>query len=175
MGEFGCGDVQAFVLADGGAFPNNPTLPLLVYPGAFLPFAEGADPASLIGARFAENGWPRAWRNGVYPFQHYHATAHEVLGVSRGSARVQFGGPDGRTINLQAGDAVLLPAGTAHCRIAASGDFEVVGAYPPGQDPDMGYGKAGERPAADEEIGRVELPGSDPLLGTRGGVAKLWG
>ena len=159
-------------LPEDGPFPNNPILPLLFYPGAF-PSSAG-DLASAVEARFEENGWPPAWRNGVYEFHHYHATAHEVLGVYRGSARIQFGGPSGPVIEIKAGDAALLPAGTSHKRIDSSRDFAVVGAYPPGQRPDMCYGRPEERPAADEQIRRVPFPAWDPVLGEKGGVPDAW-
>jgi uncharacterized protein YjlB len=120
-----------------------------------------------VEGHFTQNGWPAAWRNGVYSFQHYHSEAHEVLGVYRGWAKVQFGGPNGPVIQITAGDAALLPAGTAHKLIEASRDFAVVGAYPPGQHPDMCYGKPGERPGADERISRVPVPKTDPVLGGR--------
>ena len=147
--------VRSLMLADDGVFPNNPKLPMLIYAGAFLPFGSGGDPAAEIEARFDSNGWPSAWRYGVYPFQHYHAGAHEVLGVSRGTAELQFGGPAGPVVAVEAGDAVLLPAGTAHKSISSSADFEGVGAYPPGQGADMCYGKVGERSRVDEQISEV--------------------
>ena len=164
--------IKQILLPADGAFPNNPRLPLLLYVGAFLPFGE--DPAGEVEDRFTSNGWPAAWRNGVYDFQHYHAEAHEVLGVYRGSAKVQFGGPNGPVIDIKAGDAALLPAGTTHKLIEASRDFAVVGAYPPGQGPDMCYGKPGERPGADELIAQVPLPEIDPVFGREGGLVDAW-
>ena len=95
---------QTFTFADDGAIPNS-KLPMLVYRGA-VP----ADPAA-IEKLFAANLWPPAWRNSVHPFQHFHSNAHEALGVARGHGQVQFGGPAGETLDVQAGDVVVLPAG----------------------------------------------------------------
>ena len=53
--------------------------------------------------------------------------------------------------------------------------FRVVGAYPDGQMWDMNYGKAGERPAADERIRKVPLPQLDPVRGKTGPLMELWG
>ena len=114
---------QTFTFADDGAIPNS-KLPMLVYKAA-VP----ADPAA-IEALFAANQWPPAWRDSVHPFQHFHGNVHEALGVARGRGRVQFGGPSGVTLDVEAGDVVVLPAGTGHRRIEASGDLLVVGAYP---------------------------------------------
>jgi uncharacterized protein YjlB len=164
--------VKQVMLSDDGTFPNNPLLPLMLYPGAFLPF--GSDPAADIEARFNANRWPAAWRNGVYDFHHYHSEAHEALGVYRGWAKVQFGGPNGDVIQITSGDAAVLPAGTAHKLIDSSSEFAVVGAYPPSQQPDMLHGKPGERPVADERIARVPMPDTDPVTGTQGGLLNAW-
>jgi uncharacterized protein YjlB len=158
--------VEAILLKDDGVFCNNPVLPLLIYPGAFLPF--GDDPAGEVERRFDENCWPAAWRDGVYDVHHYHSKAHEALGVYRGVAKVQFGGPGGPVIDVKAGDAAVLPAGTVHKLIEASSDFALVGAYPPGQHPDMCYGRPGERPGADERIAQVPVPEHDPVVGKSG-------
>src|SRR5581483_9330476 len=79
--------VETYCFADDGTVPNS-ALPLVVYRGA-LP--ESGDRAVSCEAMFARNGWPDAWRNGIYPYHHYHSTAHEVLGIARGHARVRIG------------------------------------------------------------------------------------
>ncbi|HKJ70209.1 MAG TPA: cupin domain-containing protein, partial [Gammaproteobacteria bacterium] len=113
-------------------------------------------------------------RFGVFGFHHYHATAHEALGVFQGRARLQLGGPEGMEVEAAAGDVLVLPAGVAH-KCLASEDFVAVGAYPAGQDPDMNRGDAGERPAADERIAAVPLPPADPVAGADGPLRQRWG
>jgi uncharacterized protein YjlB len=115
--------IETYRFADDGTVPNNP-LPLVVYRGA-LP--ESGDRAAFCEAMFARNGWPDSWRNGIHPYHHYHSTAHEVLGVARGSARVRLGGEQGQSVELRAGDVVVIPAGVAHKREAGSSDLLVIG------------------------------------------------
>lgn len=164
-------DVTAVPLTDDGTFPNNPDLPLLVYRAAFVPEARSA---SAIESVFRQNRWDGAWRSGIYRYHHYHSTAHEVLGVARGSARVQLGGPEGETFDGAAGDVLILPAGVAHKNLGASSDFLVVGAYPAGQDWDMNTGQPGERPQADRNIEQVPLPAMDPVYGGNGPLSARW-
>jgi uncharacterized protein YjlB len=158
-------------LVDAGLIPNS-RLPLLVYPGA-VELAGHPDPAAIFEALFARNRWVHSWRDGVYPFHHYHSTAHEVLGVYAGSASVCFGGESGLTIAVQAGDVVVIPAGVAHRRLSSSPGFAVVGAYPASQRWDMNYAVPGERPKADHNIARVPLPERDPVLG-ESGLPEIW-
>jgi uncharacterized protein YjlB len=158
--------------ADDGRIPNNPVLPFLLYPGALPP--ETQDFVAGFEALFTGNGWPAAWRNGIYPFPHYHSVCHEALGVGRGTARVRFGGATGIVLEIKAGDAVLLPAGTGHQNLGASEDLLVIGAYPHGSDYDLCRGAAEERPGTIDAIAGVPLPGRDPVLGALGGVTRLW-
>lgn len=164
--------VTSRLLPDEGAYPNNARLPLLVYAGAVcLP---QHDPASAFEDLFQAHGWEGAWRDGVYRYHHYHSTAHEVLGVYRGTARVQLGGPHGLTVEVHPGDVLILPAGVAHKNLGASSGFGVVGAYPRGQRPDLNTGGEGERPRADRQIAQVPLPAADPVYGAQGPLAEHW-
>ena len=165
-------EAAAHGFADDGAIPNNPTLPFLVYPGA-LDLPED-DPAAACEAVFAANGWGGSWRDGIYPFAHYHSTAHEVLGVCRGEAKVRFGGNTGIVLTVRAGDVVVIPAGVGHHNLGASADLLVVGAYPRGQRWDLRRGLAGERPQVLDNIARVPLPALDPVYGADGPLVEHW-
>jgi uncharacterized protein YjlB len=160
-------DPETFHFADDGRIPNSP-LPLLVYRKA-VP----ADPAA-IERRFAAHGWSGGWRNGIYPFHHFHSTAHEVLGIARGAAEVRFGGPDGRTLRVEAGDVVMIPAGVAHRNVGDSGDLLVVGAYPGGAEYDLKRGDPAEHDTAARNVARVPLPAQDPVYGSGGSLLRLW-
>lgn len=155
---------------DDGTFPNS-ALPLLYYRAAIA--KEDASPQAME-ALFATGGWPPAWRYTVYPYHHYHSTAHEVLGIASGSARLQLGGPKGRAFDVSAGDVIVIPAGVVHQQLSKSGDFLVVGGYPPGQRPDQFRGEPGDRPRADENIARVPLPKTDPVAGANGPLLTHW-
>ena len=157
-------------LQDDGTFPNNENLPLIIYRGAI----EIKNGASDIEKVFHDNEWGNSWRNGIFSYHHYHSTAHEVLGIYQGTVKAQLGGPDGITAELEAGDVVLIPAGVAHKNLGSSTDFACVGAYPPGQDYDMNYGKIGERPSADKNIRKVPIPNNDPVEGKQGPLVKEW-
>lgn len=167
---FAASPVQTLMLKPNGGIPNNPTLPVLIYPGALQ--GTGSDPASLFERTFAANGWPPQWRYGVFTYHHYHTHGHEVLGVYAGHARLMLGGPEGHVIDVKAGDVLLLPAGTGHRNLGSSDDFMVVGAYPPGQEGDINREPA--TTAQIEQIARLPFPQSDPVLGDKGGVSKYW-
>ena len=163
--------VETIYLEEDGTFPNS-RLPVLLNRGA-IPVDSG-DPAAAIEERFRANGWGGTWRNGIFDFHHYHATAHEALGCARGWVRVLLGGPNGREVELRAGDAVVLPAGTAHRNLGHSDDYLIVGAYPPGQSPDMCYGRPEEHDPAKRAIAAVEPPPADPIMGGDGPLGILW-
>ena len=102
--------------------------------------------------------------DGVFPYHHYHSVSHEVLCVVGVAARVTFVGPEGETLEVRAGDVVVIPAGVGHCNEGSDGAFSVVGAYPHGQENyDLRTGEPGERPGVLENLRNVPVPESDPL------------
>ena len=151
--------------------PNNP-LPLIIYPR--IAPVEAEDIAAWFEQRFAESHWPPRWRSPIFPYTHYHATCHELLGVGAGWAEVLFGGESGRMITIRAGDAVLIPAGVGHQQIAASEDFFTVGAYPIGMEPDTLRDDKSKMEQALIAIKQVPLPQFDPLTGGEGAVTDFW-
>lgn len=163
----------AYPFADDGKTPNNTKCPLLHYRGV-VDFREGLDPAAVLEELFAANGWGRSWRNGIYDFLHFHTQSHEVLGIAQGSARVQFGGAKGRTLTVEAGDVVVLPAGTGHQRISASEDLLVVGAYPEGGKYDEPQPREVDHASALARIDAVPLPAADPVYGREGPLREFW-
>lgn len=155
---------------DDGQLPNS-RYPLLLYRQAFA--ARDAAGAAWLERRFAENNWTNSWRNGVYPFHHYHSTSHEVLGIYAGTALLHLGGEAGQKVPVQAGDILVIPAGVGHKNLGGTG-LGVVGAYPDGRSWDVNRGLPGERPQTDRNIAALPLPTTDPYLGKSSGLPTLW-
>jgi uncharacterized protein YjlB len=162
---------EQFVFKDDGIFPNS-VFPVLVYRQAVKTDAD--DPASLFEKRFAVNDWTNSWRDGVYSFAHYHSTSHEVLGVYSGKAKLRLGGHHGKTFDVDAGDALVIPGGVAHQNLGSDPGFGVVGAYPGGRQWDLLRGLPGERPDADHNIAALPVPENDPIYGSKGPLREIW-
>ena len=160
-----------FRFEDDGLVPNNP-LPFIIYKRVID--VDNTQPERTIEQVFADNHWGSMWRNGIYDYLHYHATAHEVLGIARGQARVRFGGDHGKVLEVSAGDVAILPAGTGHQCLSASADFSVVGAYPPGPKMQITRPTLENHAKALKTIPAVPLPKSDPVMGADGPLVRLW-
>ena len=163
--------VRAMRFAGDDEIPNS-ALPLVVYAGAVV--AAGADPAAAFERLFAGNGWRGAWRDGIFSYPHYHSTAHEVLGIARGTAKVRFGGAGGAVLTVGPGDVVVIPAGVGHQNLGASPDLLVVGAYPGGARADLCRGGERERAEVERDIAGVPLPDADPVHGADGPLLRYW-
>ena len=161
-------EVRSFFVKDDGEVPNNPELPVVVYKGVFAKNTNG------IEAAFNRHQWKGSWTGGVYDYHHYHSNAHEVLGVRSGSATVLVGGDAGERLELEAGDVLVLPAGTAHQKLDGSPDFEVVGAYPDGMTPNLRERNPADRAQAIKEIRHVPVPETDPVYGEEGPLLHKW-
>jgi uncharacterized protein YjlB len=61
----------SLLLRGDSEIANNPQLEVMHYPQVFD--AHDAALASHFEALFAQHGWPLAWRNDIFDFQHVHA------------------------------------------------------------------------------------------------------
>jgi len=131
--------------------------------------------ADAVRAHLEANGWGGTWVWTVYAFHHHHDEAHEALAVVSGWADITLGGPQGRTVRVQAGDVLVLPAGTGHCLVEEGDGFQVVGAYPPGAEPPAILRPDPTRHDAQAaRIASLPLPETDPVYGNGGPVVTLW-
>lgn len=152
-----------------GGIPNSP-LPLLLY-RAIIP-STVQDKADYLESLFAQNSWQSAWRYQIFPYHHFHSTAHECVACFSGRARLQVGGEGGRVLEVGIGDVLVIPAGVGHRQVDSSGGFCMVGAYPIGQRADVCRDDLAYLAKAQERIAQVPLPRSDPINGR---VINAWG
>jgi uncharacterized protein YjlB len=164
-------EIKDLPLKEGEVIPNHPRWPVLIYQNAFNLESGLADE---IEQAYARNGWGGTWRWGVYTYHHYHGNTHEVLSCVSGEAEILLGGEEGQRVNLTAGDAVVLPAGTGHKNLGSSRDFQVIGAYPGGTEPDMLRDDPAKKAAALDNIKSVAKPAKDPLYGADGPLTQRW-
>ncbi|KAK5129089.1 hypothetical protein LTR08_003909 [Meristemomyces frigidus] len=147
--------------------------PLLIYRAAFPPLTTAAQ----IETHLRSTGVVEpAWRYSMYATSHFHSTSHEVLAISRGGARLLFGGEGNAgavEVGVGEGDVVVVPAGVAHRLVEErEGGFEMVGCYPKGYSWDMCYGKRGEE-AKIEKIRTLPWFERDPVYGDQGPVLDV--
>ena len=162
-----------FWFKDDGVVPNHPRWPLVLYRGAVR--LDGSfNSAAVFEDLFERNGWSNAWRDGVYDYLHFHSRIHEVMGVCRGTATVQFGGKRGRKLRVKKGDVIALPAGTGHQCLSSSKDFLVVGAYPARGTYDVCRTTPEEHDRGLRSVPKVPVPSRDPVYGKDGPLKVLW-
>ncbi|KAG4418286.1 hypothetical protein IFR04_008562 [Cadophora malorum] len=170
---------EYFIKNSTSHVPNSP-LPVLVYRSA-LPI--NPTPESTC-ARIEPNKW---LKGGVFKHvgaHHYHSVTHECYAVFRGRSRLLLGrGPldpeteDDLLLDLDVGDAIVLPAGVAHCSLKSSDDYEYVGLYPEGSPHwDNNFCKADEQETKlkASNARAVPLPESDPIFGIGGPLVDIW-
>ena len=164
-------DLQLLRFDSSRGIPNHPSLPVVLRHGVL----EIVGDPERCEELFASHGWGGSWRDGVFPFHHFHSNAHEVLGFVAGEATVLLGGPGGEPVTIVAGDVVVLPAGTGHKRESASEDLLVVGAYPAGQENfDLRRGDEDELDEVRRNVASVPLPALDPSGGDTGPLVRAW-
>lgn len=162
--------VELLHFESGSDVPNNPLLPVVLACGAVSIDSS----ANSICELMEYNNWGGTCVYTVFDYHHYHPDAHEALCAATGWADIQLGGADGQVVRLNAGDGVVLPAGTGHKRVDSSSDFRICGAYPPGQSNYTTH-RANSRAAEDvDEIATVLLPDNDPFFGPEGPLFLAW-
>jgi uncharacterized protein YjlB len=109
------------------------------------------------------------WRNGIFPYVHYHSMMHEALGVARGRAKVRFGGDNGREIEIAAGDVATARRHRPSMPVQERG---------PDGDRRLSA-KRQVRPLPRQQgraraRARVDPAGADPVFGPHGPLVALW-
>lgn len=153
-----------------GRIPNTSiqNKPLMIYHSAFQTSASAStmeDHLSSVGVVTPQ------WRYTMFSQSHFHSTAHEVLCVARGKAKLCFGGeenPKRVEPTVEKGDVMIVPAGVAHRLLEdVGGDFNMVGSYQTGKSWDMCYGEEGEENKV-KGIASLGWFKEDPMYGDEG-------
>lgn len=164
---------ETFLLQENTPFPNN-SLPVLYYAEELKTLTKTNGAQEKVKDYLKKNNYSNSWVGGILAHHHFHSNTHEVLVCIKGTATVQLGGPNGDVYPFRQGDVLLLPAGTAHKKIEATQDFQIVGAYPNGLEYDMQTGDEEKYNLLKERIAKVPLPEQDPVEGDKGPVFDYW-
>jgi uncharacterized protein YjlB len=186
---------QYFIRNSTPHVPNS-SLPVLIYRSALPP---DPDPDSVC-ATIEPNDWLKGGVFKHYPAHHFHSVTHECYAVFKGRSRLLLGrGPldeeseHDLLVDLNVGDAIVLPAGVAHCSLESSDDYEYVGLYPKVRfvtssrrnfadfmkgSPhwDNNFCNAGPEETKEKESNAraVPIPPSDPVFGIGGPLVEIW-
>jgi uncharacterized protein YjlB len=160
-------EITSLKIPAGDQVPNNPDYPAVIARDAL----EGAHDDRAVRGLMEHNGWGGAWTSIVFNYHHFHPDAFETLAVASGSATLMLGGPQGETVEVRAGDVMILPPGFGHRRLAMRDGFQICGAYPPGQET-YSIVRAGYDDAMLGQIAAVAKPQTDPVWGADGALLK---
>ncbi len=157
------GQIEELNSKPNGRVPNS-RFPLLIHrdgvPGGGI---------EAVRERFRKHGWLNNWQYpGIYLYHHFHSTSHECLGVAAGWMELELFGKGVRTVRVEAGDVVVMPAGVSHAMVGNSDDVMVVGGYPEGRDWDNiqeAFLSAEDFRAAAKLIMSLPIPATDPVTG----------
>lgn len=165
--------IKTLDIRENEPFPNN-ALPVLYYPGAVAELTSTEDNGEKVQAFLEKNGYSNGWIGSIFTYHHFHSNTHEVLACISGEAQVQLGGSNAEVYPFKKGDVMLLPAGVAHKLIEGTDDFQIVGAYPEGKEPDMQTEDVDYYEEMKVRISRLGIPKYDPVEKTQGGVFEYW-
>ena len=159
--------------SDDGIVPNS-RLPVLIYRRAFD--LNKLHVKERLRKVIEENGWTirLVGDSVVSTHLHYHSWAHEVLVALKGHATLQIGGKKGRDIELNAGDAMAIPAGVAHKRLDKAENFTVASLFLKGVHWNVCTDLPEPYKRAKKEIPRAKMPIADPIYGVDGPLMKYW-
>jgi uncharacterized protein YjlB len=162
-------EIVRLKIAAGDEVPNNPWHPAVIARDAL----GGAHDDRAVRSLMERNGWGGTWTSIVFDYHHFHPDAFEALAVAAGSATLMLGGPQGETVDVRAGDVMILPPGFGHRRLALRDNFQICGAYPPGQEHyTVVRGSSGYDDAMLRQIADVAKPGTDPVWNAGGALLK---
>jgi uncharacterized protein YjlB len=162
-------DIIPFYFENDGVIPNN-QLPLLIYKNA-LQYAISKN----FGLSFKKNGWTNNWEDIILPYDHFHSNTHEVLGLTKGNARLMIGGRNGEIVLVETGDVIILPAGCGHYSVDNSLDYQFIGGYPNGANWNLMISLNNENSTSVfEEILNIPITDKDPIFGNDGPLFEFW-
>lgn len=162
-------DIINYFFENDGDIPNN-ILPVVIYKNVLQHVVQ-----KDLEVLFCQNGWGNNWHDIILMEDHFHSNTHEVLGLKSGQARLKLGGANGKIVNLETGDIIILPAGVGHYSVDNSLEYQFVGGYPNGADWNLKFSlKKEDGPSVLAEIASIPLPDKDPVFGDNGLLFEYW-